>query len=36
MPDWLSISIGVVGGMGMGLGIGYLLLVWYFNKEHIL
>lgn len=33
MPDWAAITIGVVLGVGMGLALGYLLLLWYMNKD---
>lgn len=35
MPDWLAIGIGTVLGVLMGLGLGYILLVWYMNRDRI-
>lgn len=33
MPDWVAITIGVVIGVGLGLALGYLLVLWYMNKD---
>lgn len=32
MPDWLSITIGVVLGVGSGLGFGYVLYRWQMSQ----